>query len=99
MKSIGSSFARLRARHDEKELEKARREGFDAGRKHAEIVARVEWAAAALALAEKTGDIVLIQKAAAIALAANTALHEMNAIAIGEIGHALDLVKNQSEEK
>ena len=69
------------------------------GRKHAEIVARVEWAAAALALAEKTGDIVLIQKAAAIALAANTALHEMNAIAIGEIGRALDLVRMLKKNK
>jgi len=99
MKSVSSLFARMRERRDEKELQKARREGFAAGQRRAEIVARVEWASAALALAEKTGDVELIRKCCETAVAANTALHKMNAVAIAEIGHALDLVKNQSEEK
>jgi len=53
-------FAKLRARCEKRELEKARQEGSEARRKHNEVVACAEWAAAALAVAEKTGDPVLI---------------------------------------
>jgi len=46
-------FAKLRARCEKRELEKARQEGSEARRKHNEVVACAEWAAAALAVAEK----------------------------------------------
>ena len=94
MKSIGSLFARMRARRDEKLLEKARQEGSEIGRQHAEVVARVEWAAAALALAEKTGDVEVIRKCTENAVAATTALNEMHRSEIAEIARILDFIND-----
>ena len=51
---------KIRARHEakkfERELARVRQEAFDAGRRHAEIVRRAEWAKAALATAERCGE-------------------------------------------
>jgi hypothetical protein len=49
MKPVSGFFATLRARRDERELEKARRESFEGGRRHAEIIGRVESTKAPLA--------------------------------------------------
>ncbi len=99
MKPVSQLFARLRVRRDEKELEKARREGFEAGRRHAEIIGRVEWAKAALATAEKTGDLVLIQKASENALAAAAELNEMNRDGITENERLAELIRQMQEGK
>jgi hypothetical protein len=65
-----SFFARLRERQFKREIEKAQREGFEAGRRFAEIRARAEWAAAQVAVAERTGDADLIRTIGGPALAA-----------------------------
>lgn len=99
MKTVSSLFARLRARREEKLLEKARQEGAEAGRRHAEVIARVEWAAAALALAEKTGDVEVIRKCSENAVAATAAMNEMHRAEIAEMVRALDLVESAAEER
>jgi len=65
-----SFFARLRERQFQREIEKAQREGFEAGRRFAETRARAEWAAAQVAVAERTGDPDLIKAVSGPALAA-----------------------------
>jgi hypothetical protein len=94
-----SLFARLRAKRDERDLEKARREGFEAGRRHAEIIGRVEWTKAALATAEKTGDLALIQKASENAVAATAAMNEMHRDEIAENARLFDFVTELQEDK
>jgi len=91
-------FAKLRERQEKRALEKARREGTEVGRKHTEVVARVQWAAAALALAEKTGDVEVIRKCCENAVAANAALNKMHRNEIAEMARILDFVKSQSHE-
>jgi hypothetical protein len=92
-----SYFTRLRERQEKRALEKARREGTEIGRKHTEVVARVEWAAAALALAEKTGDVEVIRKCTENAVAATTALNEMHRNEIAEIVRILDFIDDLPE--
>jgi hypothetical protein len=92
-----SYFTRLRERQEKRALEKARREGTEVGRKHTEVVARVEWAAAALALAEKTGDVEVIRKCTENAVAATTALNEMHRSEIAEIVRILDFIDDLPE--
>jgi len=92
-----SYFTRLRERQEKRALEKARREGTEVGRKHTEVVARVEWAAAALALAEKTGDVEVIRKCTENAVAATTALNEMHRNEIAEIVRILDFIDDLPE--
>ena len=99
MKSVRGLFARLRARRDERDLEKARREGFEAGRRHAQIIGRVEWAAAALATAQRTGDAALIRKASENAIAATAAMNEMHRDEISETARLLDFVNESREDK
>jgi hypothetical protein len=96
VKPVSKLFARLHARHDEKDLEKAGREGFEAGRRHAEIIGRVEWTKAALATAEKTGDPALIQKATENALAAAAELNERVRAAAVAFSRAVRLNGTQS---
>ena len=92
-----SYFTRLRERQEKRALEKARREGAEVGRKHTEVVARVEWAAAALALAEKTGDVEVLRKCTENAVAATTALNEMHRNEIAEIVRILDFIDDLPE--
>jgi hypothetical protein len=92
-----SYFTRLRERQEKRALEKARREGTEVGRKHTEVVARVEWAAAALALAEKTGDVEVLRKCTENAVAATTALNEMHRNEIAEIVRILDFIDDLPE--
>jgi hypothetical protein len=87
----------MRARRDAKLLEKARQEGSEIGREHAEVVARVEWAAAALALAEKTGDVEVIRKCTENAVAATAAMNEMHRDEIADIARILDLINDLQE--
>lgn len=86
-------------RRDEKELEKARREGFEAGRRHAEIIGRVEWAAAALATAQRTGDVELIRKTSDAAVAAKAEMDEMHRNEIAENERLAELIRQLQEGK
>ena len=99
MKPVTQIFARLRARRNEKELEKARREGFEAGRRHAEIIGRVEWAAAALATAQRTGDVELIRKASEAAVSAKAEMDELHRNEIAENERLAELIRQLQKGK
>jgi hypothetical protein len=92
-------FKRLRERQEQRQIERARREGFEAGRKHAEIIGRVEWAAAALATAQRTGDVELIRKASEAAVAAKAEMDEMHRNEIAENERLAELIWRLQEGK
>lgn len=75
-------FKQLRERQAakafEKDLEKARAEGFAEGQHRAYVLARVEWAVAQLSLAEQSNDLAFLAKACRDSLAVLAELDELN---------------------
>lgn len=75
-------FRKLRERQAakafEKDIEKARAEGFAEGQHRAYVLARVEWAVAQLSLAEQSNDIAFLAKASRDCLAVLVELDALN---------------------
>lgn len=88
MKSFAVFLRNLRAKKAD-----SNRESVERGRREAEIVARAEWSKAALAVAERLGDVELIKKLAESALATDAELHEMNRLNTADLARIKALIE------
>jgi hypothetical protein len=92
-----SFFTKLRERQEARkfarELAAARAEGEEAGRRHRDIVARAEWAAAALATALRCNESVeVVEKLTVQAETTAAELREENRRSIADLERGLALV-------